>query len=74
VPRENIVHQRQFADLGVQGLHVDCRFRRFALAVRSENAGSPFEELPKPSRDLVWVNLKLLRQRGQRLLALSRQP
>ena len=61
---------RQLADLGMQRLHVDRRLRRLSVAVRAENPGSAFQQLPAPGRDLVRVNVKLLRQFGQRLLDL----
>lgn len=68
-PDKKNVHQRQLADFGMQRLHVDRRLCRFAMAVRSENPGSAFQQLPPPGRDLVRVNVKLLCQLGQRLLA-----
>jgi hypothetical protein len=60
-PGQKIVHQRQLADLGVQGLHVDRRRRRFAVAVRAEDPGGSLHQLSAPSRDLVRVNVKQLR-------------
>ena len=40
------------------------------MALRPENPCRPFQQLAAPDRDLVRVNVKLLRQLGQRLLAL----
>jgi len=70
-PGQKIVHQRQLADLGVQRLHVDRGLGRLAMAFRSENPCRPFQQLAAPRRDLVRVNVKLLRQLGQRPLALN---
>src|SRR4051812_47754722 len=51
----------------MQRLHIDGRRSRFRL--RTEHPGSPLQELSLPGRDLVGMNVKLLRQFGQRLLA-----
>jgi hypothetical protein len=40
------------------------------MTIRPENPRCPFQQLPAPDGDLVRVNVKLLRQLGQRLLAL----
>ena len=52
-------------------LHVDRRWG-FGLAVATENLGSPFKKLIPPLLDLVGVDVELLRQFRQRLLALDR--
>jgi hypothetical protein len=51
----------------MQRLHIDGRRSRFRL--RTEHPGSPLQELSLPGRDLVGMNVKLLRQLSQRLLA-----
>src|SRR3954467_10187757 len=51
----------------MQRLHIDGRRSRFRL--RPEHPGSPLQELSLPGRDLVGMNVKLLRQLSQRLLA-----
>jgi hypothetical protein len=40
------------------------------MTIRPEHPGSPLQKLTAPDRDLVRVSVKLLRQLGQRLLAL----
>src|SRR3954452_15815029 len=50
----------------MQRLHIDGRRSRFRL--RPEHPGRPLQELSLPGRDLVGMNVKLLRQFGQRLL------
>ena len=40
------------------------------MTLRPENPRCPFQQLPTPRRDLVLVNVELLRQLVQRLLAL----
>lgn len=67
-PGQKITHQRQLADVGVQRLHIG---HRLGMAVRPEYAGSAFQKLPPPGRDLVQVNVKLLRQLGQGPLFLT---
>src|SRR3954452_6472528 len=47
-------------------LHVDGR--RSRLRLRTEHPGSPLQELSLPGRNLVGMNIELLRQFGQRLL------
>jgi hypothetical protein len=69
--RTKIVRLRQLADLCVQRLHVNCQLGRFVVAVGSKNAGSTFQQLPAPIRDLVQVHVKLLFHLGQRLLAFT---
>ena len=61
--------KRQLADLGVQALQVDARSRRFAL-VLAEHPSRAFEKLGFPLGDLIGVDVKLLRQLGERLLPL----
>src|SRR5215204_7581971 len=48
---------------------VDCRCTRLRLGCRPEYPGSPFEQQRLPGRDLVRMDVELLRQFGQRLLA-----
>ena len=67
-PGQKIIHQRQLADLGMQRLYVDRRLHRSSSHVRSKNTGGTFQKLRAPGRDLVRVNVELLRQLGQRLL------
>src|SRR4051812_49203218 len=50
---------------------VDCRYTWLGLGCRPEYRGSPFEQQRLPGRDLVRMNVELLRQFGQRLLALD---
>src|SRR5215213_11250842 len=52
----------------MQCLHIDGRRSRFRL--RTEHPGSPVQELSLPSRNLVGMNIELLGQFGQCLLAL----
>ena len=49
-------------------LQIDGGLFRFALLL-AENAGRAFKKLTFPCRDLVRVNVELLRQFGQRLVA-----
>ena len=67
-PGQKIVLERQLPDLRMQGPHVHDRgsLRR---GDRAEDAGGAFQKLRAPLRDLVWVNIELLGQLGQRLLA-----
>ena len=51
-------------------IFVNRRLGRLAIALRSENPRRPFKQLAAPRRDVVRVNVELLRQLGQRLLAL----
>src|SRR3954447_11469400 len=53
----------------VQRLHVDGWRGRVRSRLRTEHPGSPLQELSLPGRDLVGMNVKLLRQLSQRLLA-----
>src|SRR3954467_15215562 len=58
----------QLADLGVQRLDIDGGRGRFRSRLRTEPPGSPLQELSLPGRDLVRMDIELLRQFGQRLL------
>src|SRR5215213_5398248 len=51
----------------MQCLHIDGRRSRFRL--RTEHPGSPVQELSLPGRNLVGMDIELLGQFGQRLLA-----
>lgn len=67
---KKIVHQRQPADLGMP-----CRQIRicFCLAVGiAKNLVRSLAQLALPVRDLIRVNVILLRQLGWRLVALQR--
>src|SRR5215204_5622971 len=50
---------------------VDCRCTWLGLGSRPEYPGSPFEQQRLPGRDLVRMDVELLRQFSQRLLALD---
>src|SRR4051794_33613092 len=52
----------------MQRFHVDGWHGRVRSRLRAEHPGSPLQELSLPGRDLVGMNVKLLRQFGQRLL------
>src|SRR3954468_17541161 len=52
----------------MQRLHVDGWRGRVRSRLRAEHPGRPLQELSLPGRDLVGMNVKLLRQFGQRLL------
>src|SRR4051794_22224650 len=47
---------------------VDCRYTWLGLGCRPEYRGSPFEQQRLPGRDLVRMDVELLRQFGQRPL------
>lgn len=65
-----IVLQRQFADLGVQRLHIDgCLFRSGAAAGTERTGGLAFK-LSLPRRDLIGVDVELLGKLSQRSIAL----
>src|SRR5215204_4640162 len=51
----------------MERLHIDGRRSRFRL--RTEHPGGPLQELSLPGRDLVGMNIELLGQFSQRLLA-----
>ncbi len=56
----------------MQRFYVD-RFFNGAARFRTEYPGSPFQKLAAPLRDLVGMNIKQLRQIGQRLFTLHRR-
>jgi len=62
----------------MQGLHVDHRFRRrfrrrfrLGLRRRAEHPGGAIEKLVAPLLDLLRMQIEILRQPDQRLLALN---
>jgi len=71
-PTKKIILQRQLPDLGVQHLQIHRRRRFRACRARAKHPRRTVEKLPLPTRDLVRMNVKLLRQLRQRLLALDR--
>ena len=68
---QKIVLQRQLSDLRMQGLHIDGRFR-IGLRGFAKHPGCTLQELVAPLLDLVRMNVKILRQLDQGLLALDR--
>jgi hypothetical protein len=54
----------------MERLHVDGRLRAAVAAARTEHIGCPFLELCFPRRDLIGVDVELLRQLGQCSIAL----
>src|SRR3954463_15876738 len=52
----------------MQRFHVDGWRGRVRSRLRAEHPSRPLQELSLPGRDLVGMNVKLLRQVGQRLL------
>src|SRR4051794_21686953 len=52
----------------MQRFHVDGWRGRVRSRLRAEHPSSPLQELSLPRRDLVGMNIELLRQFGQRLL------
>ena len=62
---------RQFADLGVQRLHVDGRWSRTVAAAETEHIGSSAFELRFPRCDLIGVDVELFRQLSQCSIALD---
>ena len=67
---QKIILQRQLSDLGMKRLQI----HRHSLAARrtgAEHPRSALQQLHFPGRDLVRMNVKKLRQLGQRLLALE---
>jgi hypothetical protein len=68
---QKIVLQRQLSDLRMKGLQINRRWHGLDSAM-SENTGRAFEKLTLPLRDLIGVDIELLRQLGQRPLALDR--
>ena len=63
--------KRQLSDLGVQRLHVNHQFRLRLQAV-AEYPGRALEPLIAPLLDPVRVDVEILRQLDQGLLALDR--
>ena len=55
----------------MKGLQINRR-RPGLDSAMPENAGRAFDKLTPPVRDLIGVDIELLRQLGQRLLALDR--
>src|SRR3954454_15671392 len=53
----------------MQRLHIDGWRGRVRSRLRPQHPGRPLQELSLPGRDLVGMNVKLLRQLSQRLLA-----
>ena len=53
----------------MQHRQIDCRSVTIGAAVRSKHPGCPVEQLPLPLGDLVGMNVELLSQLGQRLVA-----
>ena len=60
--------ERQLTELGVQRPHVNSR-RGVLRLFGAEHVGSAIEQLARPRRDLIGVNIELLRQLDQRLVA-----
>jgi hypothetical protein len=56
----------------MKGFQIDGWRGRFRVSLSSEYPGSPFEQLRLPLGDLVGMDIELLRQFGQCLLALDR--
>src|SRR5450432_3617922 len=61
----------QLSDLRMKRLHVDRRQRRLAAAAGPEYIGSTFLKQGLPRRNLVRVDVKMLRKLGQSHLALD---
>src|SRR5215207_3660549 len=53
----------------MQRLHIDSWRGRSRSRLRTEHPGSPLQELSLPGRDLVRMDIELLGQFGERLLA-----
>ena len=72
---QKIIGQGQLPDFCMESLDVHRGFGAFGrgLAFGSESAGGPFKKLRLPRCDLIGVDIELLRQLGQRLLALDRR-
>jgi hypothetical protein len=66
---KKIVLHRQLSDLGMERLHIDRRRIRSGARHSAEHPGSPFLKLRLPLRHLVGVNVEVLRQLSQRVLA-----
>jgi hypothetical protein len=56
----------------VKGFQVDGRRGGIGTSFGPEYPGSPFEQLRLPLGDLIWMDIELLGQFSQRLLALGR--
>ena len=56
---------------GMERPHVDGRLRAAVAAARTEHIGCPFLELCFPRRDLIGVDVELLRQLSQCSIALD---
>src|SRR5712671_505185 len=69
---QKIVLERQLADLGMKGFQIDGWRSGFGTSLSPEYPGRPFKELRLPLGDLVGMDIELLRQIGQRLLAFDR--
>ncbi len=67
---QKIVRQRQLSDLRMQGLHIDGRLR-LGLRGLAEHAGRALKQLVAPLLDLVRMDIEILRQLNQGLLALD---
>src|SRR4051812_5546401 len=61
----------QLSDLGMQHRQVHRWTLTVAATLRAKQSGCPVEKLRLPLSDLVGMNVKLLCQLGQRLLALD---
>ncbi len=66
-----IVLQRQFADLGVQRLHVEGGLAGPTPAAWAEHIGSAAFELCLPRRDLIGMDVELLGKLRNRSIALD---
>jgi hypothetical protein len=66
---QKIVCERQFSNFGMEHFQVNRWFRRLRFA--RENLGCALQKLGSPRRDLVRVNVELLRQLGECFLALQ---
>ena len=64
---KNIILQRQLADLGVQGLDINGRFR--APTAFGEHVGGTGKQLVLPRGHLRGMQIKALRQIGERAIA-----
>jgi hypothetical protein len=69
--RTGIDLQRQLANLGMKGLHIDSRFACRPLALRAAPPRSAFQQLILPDRDLVGMPVKLPGQFSKGLFALE---
>lgn len=71
--RRKIILQRQLPDLRMQCLHIDRGHGSLGLRLGTEDTGGPFKKLAALLRHLVGVNIELLGQFSQRLLAPDRR-